>query len=93
MRRRQSEYLALAGDAAHGIHPISGQGLNLGFMDAAALSQVIVEADRLGLDIGSLDILENYQRWRRFDSTSLALGMDALNRLFSNHNPALGHAL
>lgn len=80
---------ALAGDAAHGIHPISGQGLNLGFMDAAALSQVIVEADRLGLDIGSLNVLENYQRWRRFDTVKMGIVTDVLNRLFANDNPLL----
>ncbi len=81
--------LALAGDAAHGIHPIAGQGLNIGLRDVAALAEVLVEAARIGEDIGALNVLERYQRWRRFDSTSLALGMDALNRLFSNHNPAL----
>ena len=78
--------LALAGDAAHGIHPISGQGLNLGFMDAAALSQIIVEAERLGLDIGSLNCLENYQRWRRFDTVRMGIVTDVLNRLFANDN-------
>ncbi len=81
--------LALAGDAAHGIHPIAGQGLNIGLRDVAALSEVLVEAVRIGEDIGAANVLERYQRWRRFDATSLALGMDALNRLFSNRNPAL----
>ncbi len=66
------------------MHPIAGQGLNLGVRDAAALAEVAAEALRRGEDIGALDVLERYQRWRRFDSTSLALGMDALNRLFSN---------
>ena len=80
---------ALAGDAAHGIHPISGQGLNLGFMDAAALSQVIIEADRLGLDFGSLSVLEDYQRWRRFDTVRMGVVTDVLNRLFANDNPLL----
>ena len=80
---------ALVGDAAHGIHPISGQGLNLGFMDAAALSQTIVEADRLGLDFGSLTVLENYQRWRRFDTVRMGVVTDVLNRLFSNDNALL----
>ena len=75
---------ALAGDAAHGIHPIAGQGLNLGFKDAAALAQVIVEADRLGRDIGMLDVLETYQRWRRFDTVQMGATTDVLNRLFSN---------
>lgn len=75
---------ALAGDAAHGIHPISGQGLNLGFKDVAALAETIVEADRLGLDIGSLAVLERYQSWRRFDTFRMGLTTDVLNRLFSN---------
>lgn len=75
---------ALVGDAAHGIHPIAGQGLNLGFKDAAALAQVVVEADRLGRDIGALDVLEEYQRWRRFDTLRLGVTTDVLNRLFSN---------
>ncbi len=72
----------LAGDAAHGIHPIAGQGLNLGFRDAAALAEVIVEARRLGLDPGGLDVLERYQRWRRFDTVQMGLVTDALNALF-----------
>jgi len=76
--------LALAGDAAHGIHPISGQGLNLGFKDVAALAETIVEADRLGLDIGSLNVLERYQSWRRFDTVRMGITTDVLNRLFSN---------
>lgn len=76
--------LALIGDAAHAIHPIAGQGYNLGVKDIAALVEVVVDARALGLDIGSLSTLENYQRWRRFDSASLAFGTDALNRLFSN---------
>ncbi len=75
---------ALAGDAAHGIHPISGQGLNLGFKDVAALAETIVEADRLGLDIGSLAVLERYQSWRRFDTFRMGVTTDVLNRLFSN---------
>ena len=75
---------ALAGDAAHGIHPISGQGLNLGFKDVAALAETIVEADRLGLDIGSLNALERYQSWRRFDTLRMGVTTDVLNRLFSN---------
>lgn len=75
---------ALAGDAAHGIHPIAGQGLNLGFKDAAALAQTIVEAHRLGQDIGALDTLERYERWRRFDTVQMGITTDVLNRLFSN---------
>ena len=80
---------ALAGDAAHVIHPIAGQGLNLGYRDAAALAETIVEARRLGLDIGSLTVLDRYRRWRRWDTTEMALMTDGLNRLFANDNPAL----
>jgi len=72
------------GDAAHGIHPIAGQGLNLGLKDAAALAEIILDAARLGLDFGQLDILQRYERWRRFDSFTLAAATDALTRLFSN---------
>ena len=75
---------ALAGDAAHGVHPIAGQGLNLGLRDVAALTEVVVDAARLGLDIGSLATLERYERWRRLDSTLSAATFDALNRLFSS---------
>ncbi|MGZ5987895.1 MAG: FAD-dependent monooxygenase [Rhizomicrobium sp.] len=75
---------ALAGDSAHGIHPIAGQGFNLGLKDAAALSETILDAARLGLDIGSLDTLKKYERWRRFDSLVMSFAMDGLNRLFSN---------
>lgn len=75
---------ALAGDAAHGIHPIAGQGLNLGLKDVAALAEVVLDTARLGLDIGGLDTLKRYERWRRFDSFTLAAATDALNRLFSN---------
>ena len=81
--------VALVGDAAHGVHPIAGQGLNLGLRDVGALAEVLVEAHRRGEDIGTEDVLERYQSWRRFDSTALALGMDAVNRLFSNDNPIL----
>lgn len=81
--------IALAGDAAHGVHPIAGQGLNLGLRDVGALAQVLIEAARRGEDIGAIDVLERYQTWRRFDSTSLALGMDTVNRVFSNDNPIL----
>lgn len=81
--------LALAGDAAHGVHPIAGQGLNLGLRDVAALAQVLAEAARRGEDIGAPDVLNRYQVWRRFDTTTLAWGMDTVNRLFSNDNPLL----
>jgi 2-octaprenyl-6-methoxyphenol hydroxylase len=75
---------ALAGDCAHGIHPIAGQGLNLGLKDAAVLAETVLDAARLGQDIGALDVLKRYERWRRFDSFTLAASTDALNRLFSN---------
>lgn len=75
---------ALAGDSAHGIHPIAGQGLNLGLKDAAALCETVLDTARLGLDIGSLAALEKYERWRRFDSFALSVATDGLNRLFSN---------
>ncbi len=81
--------LALVGDAAHGVHPIAGQGLNLGLRDVAALAEVIILAHRRGEDIGALDVLQRYERWRRFDNTAMALGMDSVNRLFSNDNPIL----
>ena len=75
---------ALSGDAAHGIHPIAGQGLNLGLRDVGALVDVLLDATKLGQDIGALDVLKRYEQWRRFDSFSQAMTMDALNRLFSN---------
>ena len=78
------ERFALAGDAAHGVHPIAGQGLNLGFKDAAALAETVVEAHRLGLDIGSVAVLERYQMWRRFDTVQMGVTTDVLNRMFSN---------
>ncbi|WP_442864042.1 ubiquinone biosynthesis hydroxylase [Bartonella sp. 220B] len=77
---------ALVGDAAHTIHPIAGQGLNLGLRDSAALAEVVIETARLGLDIGSLIALERYQSWRRFEIVRMALSNDWLNRLFSNDN-------
>ena len=79
---------ALLGDAAHGVHPIAGQGLNLGLKGAAALAEVIVEACRLGEDFGSEVVLERYAAWRRFDTITLSAGMDAFVRLFSNDNLA-----
>ena len=75
---------ALIGDAAHGVHPVAGQGLNMGLKDAAALAEVLIEALRLGEDIGSDLVLDRYARWRRFDNTVLAAGFDAFVRLFSN---------
>jgi 2-octaprenyl-6-methoxyphenol hydroxylase len=81
--------LALVGDAAHGVHPIAGQGLNLGLRDVAALAEVLILARRRGEDVGASVALEEYQRWRRFDATALALGMDAVNRIFSTDNPIL----
>ncbi|MGE0613438.1 MAG: FAD-dependent monooxygenase [Hyphomicrobiales bacterium] len=79
-----AERVALAGDAAHGVHPLAGQGLNIGLRDVAALAQVVVEATRIGLDIGALAVLERYERWRRFDSALSAFAMDGMNRLFSS---------
>ena len=79
-----ADRFALVGDAAHGVHPIAGQGLNLGLRDVAALTEVVADAARLGLDIGSLAVLERYERWRRLDSALSAATFDALNRLFSN---------
>lgn len=76
--------IALAGDAAHGLHWIAGQGLNHGLKDAAALAEVLADAARLGLDPGDLTVLERYERWRRFDSATSAMTAAALNRLFAN---------
>lgn len=83
-RRFTAERLALIGDAAHAIHPIAGQGLNLGFKDAAALAEVVVMALRAGRDPGTADILDEYQRWRSFDTLRMAAMTDGLSRLFSN---------
>jgi 2-octaprenyl-6-methoxyphenol hydroxylase len=84
-----AERLALVGDAAHGVHPIAGQGLNAGLRDVGALAEVLTEARRRGEDIASSLVLDRYQQWRRFDTASLAAATDAFNRLFSNDNPLL----
>lgn len=84
-----SERLALIGDAAHVIHPIAGQGLNMGLRDVAALAETIVDAARLGLDPGGMEALERYQRWRRFDTMAMGVATDGLNRLFSNRSDVL----
>ncbi len=84
-----ADRLALIGDAAHVIHPIAGQGLNMGLRDVAALAESVADAARLGLDIGGPQVLERYQRWRRFDTMTMSVATDGLNRLFSNHSDAL----
>lgn len=83
------ERLALVGDAAHLIHPIAGQGLNMGLKDVAALAETIVDAARLGIDLGQTDVLERYQRWRRFDTMAMGVATNALNLLFSNKSTLL----
>jgi len=80
--RMTDERLALVGDSAHAIHPIAGQGLNLGFRDAAAFAQVLVEGARLGLDLGDKQLLDRYQRWRSLDSLSVAVSTDSLTRVY-----------
>jgi 2-octaprenyl-6-methoxyphenol hydroxylase len=84
-----AERIALVGDAAHVIHPIAGQGLNMGLKDVAALAEVIVDAARLGLDPGAANVIERYQRWRRFDTMAMGFATDGLNRLFSNRSDVL----
>ncbi|WP_425407019.1 UbiH/UbiF/VisC/COQ6 family ubiquinone biosynthesis hydroxylase [Hwanghaeella sp.] len=80
---------AMVGDAAHAIHPIAGQGLNMGLRDIAALAEVLVDAKRLGLDLGAASVLRRYEEWRRFDNVLLAAVTDGLTRLFSNDLPPL----
>jgi 2-octaprenyl-6-methoxyphenol hydroxylase len=80
--RITDQRLALVGDAAHGIHPIAGQGLNLGFRDAAALAEVLVEGARLGLDLGDSQLLDRYERWRSLDTFMVAMATDSLTRLY-----------
>ncbi|HUH84396.1 MAG TPA: FAD-dependent monooxygenase, partial [Stellaceae bacterium] len=84
-----TQRLVLVGDAAHVIHPIAGQGLNLGIRDIAALAELIVDTHRLGLDIAQPELVARYERWRRLDNTTLAAVTDGLNRLFSNAVPPL----
>lgn len=84
-----AERLALVGDAAHVIHPIAGQGLNMGLKDVAALAEVVVDAARLGMDLGAADVLERYQRWRRFDTMAMGVATNSLNFLFSNQSTLL----
>lgn len=84
-----SDHLALVGDAAHGMHPIAGQGLNAGLRDVGALAEVLTLAGRRGEDIASTLVLERYQEWRRFDTAALAMATDVFNRMFSNDNPIL----
>ena len=93
--RYTANRLAVAGDAAHAIHPIAGQGFNLGIRDAAALAEAVVDAARLGLDTGSVAALARYERWRRADNFMMLAATDGLNRLFSNDIPpvALGRRL
>ncbi len=81
--------LALIGDAAHGMHPIAGQGLNAGLRDVGALAEVVAEAARRGEDFASPLVLQRYQQWRRFDTATLAVATDGFNKLFSNDNPIL----
>lgn len=82
--RTTDQRLVLIADAAHGMHPIAGQGLNMGLRDVAALAEVIVDARRLGQDVGTATVLDRYERWRRFDNTLMLAMTDVLNRLFSN---------
>ncbi len=84
-----ADRLALIGDAAHGVHPVAGQGLNLGLRDVGALAEVLIKARRRGEDFAAADVLARYEQWRRWDTTLLSSGMDGVVRLFSNDNPLL----
>jgi len=84
-----ADRIALVGDAAHVIHPIAGQGLNMGLRDVAALAESIIDGARIGLDPGAVSVLERYQRWRRFDTMAMSVATDGLNRLFSNNSDVL----
>ena len=84
-----AERIALVGDAAHVIHPIAGQGLNMGLRDVAALAEAVIDSARLGIDVGAVSVLERYQRWRRFDTMAMGVATDGLNRLFSNNSDVL----
>jgi 2-octaprenyl-6-methoxyphenol hydroxylase len=86
-RRMTAPRAVLVGDSAHAVHPIAGQGLNMGLKDAAALAEVLIDAMRLGEDIGSAAVLERYARWRSLDNVGVALATDLFNRLFSNDHP------
>ena len=84
-----AERVALVGDAAHGMHPIAGQGLNAGLRDVGALVQILTEAQKRGENVAAIDVLERYQEWRRFDTHALVAATDLTNKLFSNDNPLL----
>ncbi len=84
-----ADRIALVGDAAHIIHPIAGQGLNMGLRDIAALAEAVIDGARLGIDVGAVSVLERYQRWRRFDTMAMGVATDSLNRLFSNNSDVL----
>jgi 2-octaprenyl-6-methoxyphenol hydroxylase len=85
-RRYVSDRLALIGDAAHGMHPIAGQGVNVGFRDVAVLAELVAKQHDMGLDIGDNNLLRRYQRWRSFDNVAMLAATDGLNRLFSNNS-------